>query len=229
MAETVPVPSCDPAPLSAGATFGGGEIEGLNPVVIAAGLVMLALYRWAEEAARNAEEKHLRAERLAAYKVRHRWKTSDMRPLLTIGVSPPAQRRMAVLRGKGRPVVKKHRPWEDMLCDRLATWCKLLREDSTPIERRRAFRAWPWWKHHVEALYRGELLQARASGVKGPHDHAERVVADALRMSQGAVHMICGEIRAERREDPESANFPPMVLAEYERWMEHGVLPDFKE
>jgi hypothetical protein len=28
-----------------------------------------------------------------------------------------------------------------------------------------------------------------------------------------------------RRDDAESANFPPMVLAEYEEWMERGELP----
>ena len=48
---------------------------------------------------------------------------------------------------------------------------------------------------------------------------------DALRISQGKLHAICGEIRAMRRDDAESANFPPMVLAEYEEWMEYGELP----
>jgi hypothetical protein len=48
---------------------------------------------------------------------------------------------------------------------------------------------------------------------------------DALRMSQGTVHAICGEIRAMRRKDAEAANFLPMVLAEFEGWMECGELP----
>jgi hypothetical protein len=63
------------------------------------------------------------------------------------------------------------------------------------------------------------------NGEKGPYDHAEREVAAALRISQGTVHAICGEVRAMRREDAETANFPPMVLAEYEVWMERGELP----
>jgi hypothetical protein len=87
------------------------------------------------------------------------------------------------------------------------------RGDATPNERRRSFKVWPWWKRHVEALYCGELERARAKRTKGPHDYAERAVADALRVWQGTVHAICGEIRAMRREDAESANLPPMALA----------------
>ena len=226
MTDLVPLSPHDQAPSLSGQDFAQGGFESLKPIVIAVGIAVAVLYRWAEEAARNAQEKHLRAERLAAYRVRHSWKTSDMRPLLTIGVSQSVQRRMAALHGKGRPVVKPHRPLEEVLCDKLTTWCNLLREDATPGERRRSFRAWPWWKHHVEALYRGELNQARANRVKGPHDHAEMAVAEALRMSQGMVRMICGEIRAKRREDLEAANFQPMVLADYEEWMEHGVFPN---
>jgi hypothetical protein len=200
-------------------------LKGIEPIAVAVGLVMVALYQWAEKAARTAEEKHLRAERLAAYRLRHVWKASDIRPLLTVGVSQAAQRRIASLHGRGRPIVKQHRSLEDVLSDQITNWSNLLCEDSTPNERRRSFRGWPWWKHHVEALYRGELEQARANRLKGPHDHAERVVARALRMSQGAVHAICGEIRAMRREDAESANFPPMQLSEHEAWMERGKLP----
>jgi len=132
---------------------------------------------------------------------------------------------MAVLKGKGRPVVKPHRPLEDWLCDKLTSWSALFRADATPNERRCSFKVSPWWKHHVEALYRGELGRTRANRIRGPHDHAERAVADTLRVSQGTVHAICGEIRATRREDSESANFPPMLLTEFEEWMEHGKLP----
>jgi hypothetical protein len=225
MTDLSSVPPHDPAPALSGPNFPEWAFESMKPIAIAVGIAMVALYRWAGEVARNAHEKHLRAERLAAYRVRHRWKASDIRPLLTIGISEPAQRRMAALKGKGRPVVKPHRPLEDVLSDRLTSWFNLLREDATPDERRCSFRAWPWWKHHVEALYRGELERARVNGEKGPYDHAEREVAAALRISQGTVHAICGEVRAMRREDAETANFPPMVLAEYEVWMERGELP----
>ena len=122
-------------------------------------------------------------------------------------------------------MVKPHRRLEDLLRDKLTNWLIPFRDDATPSERRRSLKVWPWWKHHVEALYRGELERARANQIKTPYDYAERTVADALRISQGKLHAICGEIRAMRREDAESANFPPMVLAEYEEWMEHGELP----
>ena len=200
-------------------------LEKLAPIAVLAGMAYLAFRDWTEESEHKAQAAHLRAERLAAYKVRHRWKAGDVRPLLSIGVNGAAQRRMAVLKGRGRPVVKPHRPLEDLLYDKLTNWMIPFRDDATPNERRRSFKVWPWWKHHVEALYRGELERARAKRNKGPHDCAERAVAAALRMSPGTVHAICGEIRAMRREDAESANFPPMALSEYEEWMEHGKLP----
>ena len=199
--------------------------ESLVAVALLVGALYVAFCRWTEETERKARKAHLRGERLAAYRARHRWKASDVRPLLSIGVNEAAQRRIAALRGKGRPVVKPHRPLDNLLCDKLTNWSILFRDDVTPNERRRSFKVWPWWKHHVEALYRGGLGRAQADHIRGAHDYAERAVAAALRISQGTVHAICGEIRAIRREDAESANFPPMVLAEYEEWMERGELP----
>jgi hypothetical protein len=124
---------------------------------------------------------------------------------------------VAVSPGSGAP---------NSLRDRLTSWSALFRDDATPDERRRSFEGCPWWKHHVEALYRGELERARIRQIRGAYDHAERAVAHALRVSQGTVHAICGDIRAMRRADAESANFPPMTLAEYEEWMERGKLPE---
>jgi hypothetical protein len=201
-------------------------LESVLPVVRHFRAACLAFCLWAKEAARKAEEDNLRGERLAAYRARHRWKASDIRPLLSVGVSEVAQHRMARLKGKGRPVVKWHRPLEDLLRDKLTNWSLLFHRDVTPTERRRAFKVWPWWKHHVEALYRGELERARSNRTRGPHDQAERMVAEALRMSQGKIHAICGEIRAMRREDADSADFPPMLVSEFEKWMEHGDLPN---
>jgi hypothetical protein len=218
------LPPLDPAPERLGTNFAKVALEGLVVVAFLVG-APLALRQWAEETERKAREAHLRGERLAAYRARHRWKGSDVRPLLSIGVNETAQHRIATLKGKGRPVVRPHRPLDDLLHDKLTNWLKLVRDNATPNERRRSFKVWPWWKHRVEALYRGELERARANRVKGPHDHAERAVAAALGISQGTVHKICGEIRAMRREDAESANFRPMVLAEYEEWMERGELP----
>jgi hypothetical protein len=215
----------DPSPEQRGTDLFKETLERVLPVALLLDAAYSALCRWVEEAARKAQEDHRRGERLAAYRARHRWKASDVRPLLSVGVSDVAQHRMARLKGKGRPVVKPHRPLEDLLCDKLTNWSLLFGHDATPIERRRSFKVWPWWKHHVEALYRGELERARSSRTRGAHDLAERVIAEALRMSQGTVHAICGEIRAMRREDPESANFPAMLVSEFEQWMDHGELP----
>ncbi len=202
----------------------GKMLDELAWFAATAGRVYLAFCDWVQGAAHEAELNHLRRERLVAYRVRHRWKAGDAAPLLSLGINKAAQCRMARLEGRGRPVVRPHRPLEEVLRGKLIAWSCLFHTDAMPDERRRAFKAWPWWKHHVEALYRGELELARAGRVKGAHDHAERTVAVALRMSQGKVRAICGEIRALRREDADAANFPPMVLAEYEGWMERGKL-----
>jgi hypothetical protein len=229
MVMTMTNPCClrspEPAPERRGMSLFKVTFEWVLPAALLLGAAYSAFCRWVAEAARKAEADHLRGERLAAYRVRHKWKASDLRPLLSIGVSEVAQHRMARLKGKGRPVVKSHRPLGNLLCDNLTNWSLLFRDDVTPAERRRSFKAWPWWKHHVEALYRGELERARSNRARGAHDLAERVVAEALRMSQGLVHAICREIRAMRREDAESANFPAMLVSEFEEWMEHGELP----
>jgi hypothetical protein len=216
----------DPQPGQPVPDFTKVVLDNLVPIAVVVGAAYLAFTGWLEEAERKAQRGHLRRERLAAYRVRHQWKASDVRPLLSIGVPEGVQRRLAGLKGRGRPVVRWHRPLEAVLSENLTHWLNLFHEDATPAERRRSIRAWPWWKHHVEALYRGELALARDKRLKSPHDCAERTVADALWMSQGALHAICVEIRAMRRVDAGSANFPPMTVLEYERWMEHGELPE---
>lgn len=190
-------------------------------IALVVGELYIGFCRWVEKAQRD----HYRGELLTAYKARRRWKKSDVKPLLSIGVNKHAQRRMAKLQGRGRPVVEQHRPLGAAAVKKLAACMNLFREDATPNERRRAVKEWPWWKHNVEALYRGERELAREKQIKGPHDHAERMVADALRVSQGTVRAICGEIREMRQEDAGSADFPPMLLTEYEGWMEQGELP----
>jgi len=218
----LPLPSPPEQPRQGGTR---GLLDELLLFTAALSRAYLAFCDGLQAAARKAEQDHLRGERLAAYRARHRWKAGDVRPLLSIEVNEIAQRRMAALKGRGRPVVRPHRPLGSVLHEKLTTWPCLFREDATPDERRRAFKTWPWWKHHVEALYRGELELARAKRIAGAHDHAERAVASALRMSQGKVHAICGEIRALRREDAKAADFPPMELAEYESWMKRNGLP----
>jgi hypothetical protein len=93
---------------------------------------------------------------------------------------------------------------------------------STPNERRRALKHWPWWPHYVEALYRGEHELAKRKGVPGPSNEAKIMVGKALGISAATVHSICCEIRGQRKECEDSANFPAMTLVEYEEWMRSG-------
>jgi hypothetical protein len=115
---------------------------------------------------------------------------------------------------------------EEVLSEKLTSWCGLFDKTAAPQQRRRSFRTWPWWKHHVEAMYRGELRRARLHAVKGPSDQAELKVAQALRVSQSAVHAVCGEIRALRQMNPALENYPEMVVDDYEQWMEIGAFPE---
>jgi hypothetical protein len=102
----------------------------------------------------------------------------------------------------------------------------LLEPDHHPSERRRAIKKWPWFDHYVEAMYRGEQSLARSRGDVGPSLHAEMVIGQALGISASKVHSICGEIRRRRKEDNDSANFPPMRIEEFELWMTDGIVPD---
>lgn len=176
-------------------------------------------------AAEDAERQHRRAYLLAAYRRRHSWKASDIRPLNSLRPTASARKRMQRLRGKGRPVVVAHQPLAHFLATKISAFQALVHPAASPLVRRKAFRHWPWWRHHVEALYRGEHALAREQGVAGPSDHAERLIGAALGMSPASVHRICGEIRRMRKGCEETANFRPMTLAEYQTWMETGTHP----
>lgn len=175
---------------------------------------------------KKTEDDHRRGERLAAYKLRSRWKKGDITPLLSIGVSETAQRRMSTLQGRGRPVIKPHRPIGDVVVQRLGDVFTLFSDEATPSQRRQAVRASAWWNHIVEAMYRAERDDARTEGMRDAYGHAERKVAQVTRVSQGKVHALCEEVRAIRKMDGEAANFPALQVSEYEAWMEHGRLPE---
>lgn len=170
----------------------------------------------------RAERNHYRSQLLGAYKRRNSWKKSDIQHLRSLGVNKWAERRMERLAGKGRPVVRPVQPLEQVIVSQLNALEPLFNSASTPEKRKQAFKRWLWWPHYVEALYRGEHLLAKAEGISGPSDHAERLVGQALGMSPAKVHSICGEIRRMRREDAEFANFSAITLMEYEQWMKSG-------
>ena len=200
-------------------------LKELVSLAVVIGSIFLHIHGGIRTAAERAERDHHRGRLLTAYRARHKWRAGDVHALESLDANEVAHRRVSRLTGGGRPVVRRHRPLWETVGERLATVSHLFAKEATAAQRRQAFFHWPWWKHHVEALYRGELDAARAAGTKGAHDAAERAVADAIRVSPGRVHAVCSEVRALRREDALAADFPSMALAEYEDWMERGGWP----
>lgn len=182
----------------------------------------IALAVEADRALANMEVQGRRAQLLAAYKTRHRWKKSDLAHLKTLGVNAAARARMARVEGRGRPVVKPYQPPLLSLLRGVEAVQPLFSPSARERERRQALRKWPWWEHHVEALYRGEHELAEREHRPAPADYAERRVANALGLSQSTVHTICGNIRAIRLDWEGRANFPPMLLLEFGHWMRTG-------
>jgi hypothetical protein len=191
--------------------------------VVAVGLVIYCLGQTFVSWAEGLERRHHRAQLLAAYRRRHAWKKSDIPHLKSLGVNEAAQRRMERLTGRGRPVVKPLQPLDIAIVEKVSSFQPLFDPEASPAKRRQAFKLWPWWRHHVEALYRGEHTRTKEQGIRSPSLEAEISIGRTLGISAAAVHAICGEIRSMRKEDPESANFPAMTLAEYEQWMETGM------
>jgi len=198
-------------------------LQGIYTVSTVVGLAVLALDKFVVLAAEKAEEQHHRAELLATYRRRRSWKKSDQAHLESLGVNMAARRRMAKLEGRGRPVVRPHQPLGLAVATKARALQPLFSLDSTPAERIQALKLWPWWKHHVEALYRGEHDLAKKGGIAGPSEHAELLVGKALGISPAKVHAICGEIRRKRSEWDGAADFPAMPLTELERWMKTGI------
>jgi hypothetical protein len=187
-------------------------------VALAAAFYSKSIVTWLE----GLEQKYYRGQRLAAYRRRHAWKKSDIPRLESLGVNRAARSRMEHLEGRGRPVVRPHRPFDDTIMRAFGAFRALVDTAASPSQRRQAVKLWPWWSHYVEALYRGEHELAKGRRLKSPSTEAELSVGAALGISSASVHGICGKIRKMRAEDPESANFPSLALAEYEEWMRTG-------
>ena len=175
--------------------------------------------------AEQADIDDRRQQLLVAYKSRHAWRSSDVHALRSLGACDAALRRACRRRGRGRPHVRRYTPTGTVIARRLTMALRLFAENATEKQRRESFFVWPWWKHNVEALYRGELHACQMANARGAYDMAEHAVAAALRISVGRVHAVCSEIRAIRRDDESMANFPSMMVSEFERWMKTGVPP----
>ncbi len=196
--------------------------------VVAVGLVVLALCHTLAGWADNVEKSHRRRQLLEAYKRRRNWKKGDIPRLEALGINGPARMRMQRLGGLGRPVVPEQRPLEEVVLHKINAFVLLMGPSATVQERKRQFRQWPWWKHHVEAYYRGEHELAKHRKMKNASIEAEIKVGTVLGISSSAVHNICREIRRMRREDESSANFPAATLEEYQQWMKYGAEVAFR-
>lgn len=186
------------------------------------GLLLVVAHEAVRDAAIAAEARHNRAELLRAYLHRRRWKASDRANLLTLPLSPVAQRRLAGLAGRGRPVVEQHRELAEVVLEKLQPFAVVADKTSSPTDRLKALKQLPWWPHFVESLYRGEYQLAKTRGECSPAFAAEGVVGCDLGVSQPMVHRLCGHVRRLRRACEDDANFEPRTLAELRAWLRDG-------
>jgi len=185
----------------------------------------LAIRSYIVSAGAVAEQQYQRKQLLSAYQVRRRWKKSDARRLKQLGASPAALRRVAKTKTLGRPIVRKAHSLQEILCTRYLELRPLFDPDSSKEARQKSFKLWPWYKHHVEALYRGEQRAIRESGTRSPAATAREKVGKSLGISEDAVHAICQAVRNERKLFPEEDGFPEITLSDHAIWMETGRRP----
>ena len=175
------------------------------------------------EAADRADRAHDRAQRLEAYRRRREWKQSDIPRLESLGVNAAARSRMERLPSlRGRPTIRAHSPLAEVILAKAGALGSMYDPLGTPASRLKALKAFPWWMHHAEALYRGVHEEARRRCLPGPADHAERVVGRALGISPSSLRSLCGAVRAMRARDEACANFPAVTMAQYEEWLLTG-------
>ena len=177
------------------------------------------LARWLAPTLERWDEQILRAQRLAALRLRHRWKLSDRKRLEALGITL-TPRQIQRLRGTGRPSVRELSSPATPFFRSFAAGTILFLPGSSRQQRINALRQWHWWPHHVEALYRGERMENRFKS-----DQAEQAVGRILGISPALIRKLCQRIRQERRRWDGAANFRPMTLKEFLAWMDSGVNP----
>jgi hypothetical protein len=171
------------------------------------------------------EQRYDRGLLLEAYLKRHRWNKSDKSRLNKLPLNDVARRRVDQLSRKGRPTVGPNLSLEEFCKKNMPMLAELFGADVPPNRRKQALKSSRWWPHYVEALYRGEHALAKAHCEPNPSLFAEVKVGNALAISGSTVHTICGQIRCMRNDDPQSADFEPMTLTEFEQWMATGQNP----
>jgi hypothetical protein len=168
------------------------------------------------------ERSNERAELLAAYRVRHRWKASDAARLRTLPLSPVAERRIAKLSGRGRPSVSVHTDVATKVASKVLPLLAGFQPNAQRKTRFAAIKQMPWWPHYVEAVYRGEHEIATSGHFPSAAERTEQMIADALCLSTSTVRKLCGQVRRLRKDDFESANFPTATLAGFMEWIDTG-------
>ena len=200
--------------------------RGVAELLIGLGILVVLAMKTMAKVCNDVSEAHDRAERLKVYRLRHRWKRSDLANLLTYELTRTAQCRLPKLRGRGRSVVRPHEDLFVSVARKFSTVLPAFLPEASPSERLKAIKNLPWWPHYVESAYRGEYKDAKGQGWSAPAEHAERLVGRELGISQSTVRQLCGNIRALRAADPDLANFPPVTISRLLAWVEHGRLVD---
>lgn len=172
------------------------------------------------------DQGHERAKLLAAYRLRHRWKASDIAKLRQLKLSPVAERRVALLEGLGRPVITHATPASKLVQKAVAT-ITVLNEQTSLSDRLVSIKHTHWWPHYVEAIYRGEYEAIKAQKLASPADKTEELIAKNLGISSAVVRKLCTKVRSMRSEDVESANFPSARLCDFMDWMKTGKRESF--
>jgi hypothetical protein len=194
------------------------EIFGVATLV---GRALVVLQKQITSTVEQAEEQHRQQALLAAHRLKNSWKKSDLPGLRSLGIIIEAEDQRKI-GSRGRPVVQPHTPLCATIINRLSAVQPLFDPASSPHQRKRALKLWPWWPHFVDALYRGELDRAKARCVAHSSGYAEELVGAELNISASQVHSICGKIRRLRKEWDGAANFPAMTLDDFKDWMTTG-------
>lgn len=174
----------------------------------------------------HIEREHEKAKLLAAYRLRHRWKASDAGKLRQLKLSPAAERRVAQLDGRGRPIVT-HATSASNFVQKALHLMIALDVKASPRDRLAAIKITHWWPHYVEAVYRGEYEAAKAEGLGSAAERTEVLIAEYLGISSAVVRKLCTRIRKLRAEDFGAADFPAARLSGFMDWIQSGKRENF--
>jgi hypothetical protein len=176
-------------------------IQGLAVLLLLGG-ALKALWQTMDEIGQKAEQRHLRAARAKAWRLRRSWRTADIPRLEAYGFSGPAYDRYltdAHGRRRGRGVIAAFTPLPEAIMRGLAIF-KEIADRNPPLDQRRTLlRKTAIEPLIIEGLYRGAYEDMHSAGVRGASVEAEAVVADIMAMSPESVHQHCNTVRKKRK------------------------------